>query len=354
MTVLVTGAAGFLGSHVTALLLARGRRPRALIHPTRDAAWQAPPGVDVYRADIADRAAVDSALDGVDLVFHCAARTGPWGPSAEYHRVNVGGLETMVRAAMAAGVRRFVHVSSITVHGNDVHGAADENSPLRSEPNPYSQTKVAGELLLRRMIEDEGAPVTIVRPGWIYGPGDMASFGRFATMIANGQMIVIGAGRNHVPLAYVGDVAEGMLLAGQAEQAAGRAYLLLNDESVTQREFLAAIAAELGVAPPTRKLPYRAAVLAAGVAETVWKLAGKEQAPPVMRYGLQLLGGENRFSIARARHELGFSPAIGYAEGVRRGIAWYRDARAGAGRADGIGGGNSASGGDTARSEVLT
>jgi nucleoside-diphosphate-sugar epimerase len=335
MTDLVTGAAGFLGSHLTALLLARGRQPRALIHPVRDAGWEALPGVDVHRADIADGAAVASAMAGVDCVFHCAARTGPWGPPAEYRRVNVAGLESMVRAAMAAGVRRFVHVSSITVHGNDVHGAADEESPLRCEPNPYSQSKVAGELLLRRMIKDEAAPVTIVRPGWIYGPGDTASFGRFATMITNGQMIVVGAGQNHIPLAYVDDVAEGMLLAGQAWQAASRVYLLLNDEPVTQREFLAAIAAELGVAPPARRIPYRVGLIAGGVAETTWKLTGREQAPPVMRYGLRLLGGENRFSIGRARCELGFSPAIGYAEGVRRGIAWYREARAGARQDDG-------------------
>jgi nucleoside-diphosphate-sugar epimerase len=329
MTSLVTGAAGFLGSHLTTLLAARGGRTRALVQPARDAGWQAPGGVEVYHADIADKSAIVPALDGVDTVYHCAALTGPWGPRAEYHRVNVDGLETVVRAAMAAGVRRFVHVSSITVHGNDVHGAADEDAPLRSEPNPYSQTKVAGELLLRRMIRDEGAPVTVVRPGWIYGPGDTASFGRFAAMIASRQMIVVGAGRNHVPLAYVGDVAEGMLLASQAERAAGRAYLLLNDEPVTQGEFLAAIAAELGTAPPSRAIPYRAGVLAGGVAESVWKLARRKQAPPVMRYGLQLLGGENRFSIARARQELGFSPATGYVEGVRRGIAWYRQARPG-------------------------
>jgi len=330
MTSLVTGAAGFLGSHLTTLLAARGGQTRALVHPTRDAGWQAPGGVEVYHADIADKSAVAPALDGVDTVFHCAALTGPWGPPAEYHRVNVAGLETMVRAAMAARVRRFVHVSSITVHGNDVRGAADEDAPLRAEPNPYSRTKVAGELLLGRMIADEGAPVTIVRPGWIYGPGDAASLGRFATMIASRQMIVVGTGRNHVPLAYVGDVAAGMLLASSAERAAGRAYLLLNDEPVTQGEFLAAIAAELGTAPPSRSIPYRAGVLAGGAAETVWKLARRKQAPPVMRYGLQLLGGENRFSIARARHELGFSPAISYTEGVRRAIAWYREARLGA------------------------
>lgn len=328
MTILVTGAAGFLGSQLTALLLARGERPRALIHPSYDKGWRAPAGVDVYAADIGDRAAIEPALDGVDRVLHCAARTGPWGPPAEYQRVNVRGLETMVRAAMAAGVRRFVHVSSITVHGNDVRGEADEDSPLRVELNPYSRSKVAGERLLWRLMSEEGAPVTIVRPGWIYGPGDTASFARFATMIDKGTMIVVGSGRNHVPLAYVTDVAEGMLAAAAADDAVGRAYLLLNDEPVTQLEFLTAIARELGAGLPTRQISYRVGLLAGGVAETVWKLAGREQAPPVMRYGLQLLGGENRFSIARARRELGFSPAVGFGEGVRRGVAWYREAQA--------------------------
>lgn len=309
------------------MLTARGERPRALVHPAYDSGWQAPAGVDVYRADVADRAAIEPALEGVDHVFHCAASTGPWGPPAEYERVNVRGLEAMVRAAMAAGVRRVIHVSSITVHGNDVRGEADEESPLRAEPNPYSRSKVAGERLLRRMISDEGAPVTIVRPGWIYGPGDAASFGRFAAKIDHGTMVVVGSGRNHVPLAYVTDVAEGMLAAAAADHAIGRTYLLLNDEPVTQLAFLTAIAAELGARPPSRRIPYRAGVAAGGIAEAVWKLAGRQQAPPVMRYGLQLLGGENRFSIARARRELGFSPAVGFAEGARRGVAWYRETR---------------------------
>ena len=250
MTILVTGAAGLLGGQLTELLIARGTRPRALVHPRYDAGWRAPAGADGYAADIADRAAIEAALVGVDCVIHCAARTGPWGSAAEYDRVNVAGLETMVRAAMAAGVRRFVHVSSITVHGNDVRGAADEDSPLHTEPNPYSRSKVAGERLLHRMIRDEGAPVTIVRPGWIYGPGDTASFGRFAQLIDEGRMIVVGTGRNRLPLVYVRDAAEGLLLAAGTEQSPGRTYLLVNDEPVTQRQFLDAIAAELNAPPP--------------------------------------------------------------------------------------------------------
>jgi nucleoside-diphosphate-sugar epimerase len=325
MTVLVTGAAGLLGSHVTSLLITRGPRPRALIRPGDDASWLARAGADVFTADISDRAAIAPALAGVDCVIHCAARTGPWGPAPEYDRTNVRGLETIVRAAMAVDVRRFVHVSSITVHGNNVRGEADENSPLRSEPNPYSRSKVAGERLLQRMIRDEGARVTIVRPGWIYGPGDTASFARIARMIEQGRMLVIGSGDNHLPLIYVRDAAEGALLAGAAGPAEGRSYLLVNDEPVTQRDFIGAVAARLGAPVPTRRIPYGMAVMLGAVSETVARLARRRQPPPVMRYGLQLLGGENRFATGRARDELGFSPMTGFADGVKESVDWYRD-----------------------------
>jgi 2-alkyl-3-oxoalkanoate reductase len=335
MTVLVTGATGFLGSHLTELLLAAGERPRVLVRPGEAVGASAGEVVDVFRGDVGDRAALDIALRGVDRVLHCAARCGPWGPPAEYESTNVRGLEALVRAALAAGVQRLVHVSSITVHGNDVGGAADESAPLREEPNPYSRSKVAGERLLERMIRDEGAPVTIVRPGWIYGPRDRASFARFARMIENGQMMVVGGGENHLPLIYVSDAARGVLLASEAAQAVGRSYLLVNDQPVTQREFIGAIAAELGAPAPTRHIPYQLGLMLGAAAEQLGHLSRRRQAPPVMRYGMQLLGGENRFSITRARRELGFAPLVDLAEGVRRSVDWYR-ATSGATRAAGV------------------
>jgi nucleoside-diphosphate-sugar epimerase len=324
MTVLVTGAAGFLGSHLTELLLDRGERPRALVRPGEDLETLANLGIDIHVGDIGDRAAVEGALSGVDRVLNCAARTGPWGRAAEYEQTNVTGLETLVRAANEAGVRRVVHVSSITVHGNDVRGTADESAPRLVEPNPYSQTKVAGERLLERMFRSEGAPVTVVRPGWIYGPRDAASFARLARKIETGQMIMVGGGDNQLPLIYVTDVAHGVLLASEAHQAVGRTYLLVNDEPVTQRDFIEAIAAELGVPPTHRRIPYKLALALGGAAETVWRVARRPEPPPVMRYGLQLLGGENRFDIKRARRELGFVPEVDLAQGVKRSIEWYR------------------------------
>ena len=323
MTALVTGATGFLGSHVVDLLVARGERVRALVRPDEHAERLTALGVDVRRGDLGDRQSLDAATHGVERVLHCAAQTGPWGPEDAYLRANVWGLQALVEASLAAGVQRFTHVSSITVHGNDVHGTADETAPLRVEPNPYSRSKVAGEHLLANLVREKGAPITIVRPGWIYGPRDMASFGRFATMIRDGKMVIIGSGANHIPLIHVRDVAEGVILASTAPGAVGSAYLLVNDERVTQRDYLTAIANELGAPAPTRHIPYRIALGLGATSEAVGRLARGKQ-PPLMRYGLQLLGGENRFVITRARQELGFTPHVTLNEGVRESVAWYR------------------------------
>jgi nucleoside-diphosphate-sugar epimerase len=323
MKMLVTGAAGLLGGHLADRLVEGGERVRIFARPGEDVTRLEQQGAEVCCGDLGDRASLEAAVRGVDRVLHCAARTGPWGPEAEYEVANVLGLKALVEAATAAGVQRIVHVSSITVHGNDIGGAADETAPLRVEPNPYSRTKVAGEQLLASLIQ-QGAPVTIVRPGWIYGQRDAASFARFAAMISAGKMVVIGSGQNHIPLIHVHDVAEGMILASEAPNALGRAYLLVNDEPVTQRDYLSAIAVELGARPLTRHIPYRLALALGATAELAGHLTHRQQPPPLMRYGLQLLGGENRFIIHRARQELGFTPKVNLAEGVRQSVAWYR------------------------------
>jgi len=324
MTTLVTGATGLLGSHLVDLLIERGEPVRALARPGEDVTRLREQGVDIRWGDLGNRASLEDAVLGAIRVLNCAARTGPWGPEAEYEAANVRGLRDLIELAAAAGVRRLVHVSSITVHGNDVGGATDESAPLRVEPNPYSRTKVAGERLVETLVRERSAPVVVVRPGWIYGPRDTASFARFAEMIEQGRMVVIGSGNNTIPLVYVRDVAQGILLASEAPGAVGRAYLLVNDERVAQYAYLGEIAKHLGVMPPTRHIPYHLAVTLGATAESVYRLARRTSAPPLMRYGVQLWGGDNRFVIRRACEELGFVPQVSMRDGVERAIAWYR------------------------------
>ncbi len=324
MNVLVTGAAGFLGSHVAELAMDRGDSVRVFVRPDEDVARLAEGGAEVVRGDLTDPGSIEAAVDGVQCVLHSAARMGPWGSGAEHEAVNVRGTESLLEAALAAGIERFVHVSSIDVHGLVVGRGVDETAPYSNERDPYSRSKIAGEQVVQRLIREKGAPATIVRPGLLYGPRDSNSFARFARLVEQGKMVIIGSGSNRLPLIYVEDVARGVLLAADAPGAVGRAYLLVNDEPVTQRDYFDAIARELGVPAPKRHVPYRAAITLAAASELVGHLTRSEKPPPLMRFGLKQVGGENGFVITRARSELGFVPQVDLADGIRRAIEWYR------------------------------
>jgi nucleoside-diphosphate-sugar epimerase len=323
---LVTGA-GLLGSHLAELALKRGDAVRILVRPNEDVSWLAREGAEVCRGNLADRTSLEGAVAGIDLVLHCAARMGPWGPWAEYEMVNVRGPKVLAEVALAAGVRRMVHVSSIDVHGLVVGEGVDETAPFGTELDPYCRSKRGGDLEIQRLITDTRAPITIVRPGLIYGPRDTNSFGRFARLVEQRKMVIIGSGNNHLPLIYVTDVARGILLAAGADQAIGRIYLLVNEEPVTQFDYFNTIAKELGVPPPQWHVPYQLALALGGTSELLGHLTGRKQPPPLMRFGLKQVAGENRFVTARARQELGFSPQVNLAQGVREGIAWYRTKR---------------------------
>jgi len=141
--VLVTGAAGFVGGHLVEMLAERGDDVRALVQPGQDTSClQALPGVEIMHGDLTDATSLKCAVQGVQRVYHIAAKTGPWGLEEDYKAVNVQGLASLVFAAMNAGVQRIVHTSSITVYGHHLHGIVAEDYPYHVENNPYSRTKL--------------------------------------------------------------------------------------------------------------------------------------------------------------------------------------------------------------------
>jgi nucleoside-diphosphate-sugar epimerase len=331
--VLVTGAAGFLGGHLVDMLVERGDEVRAMALPKEDTRrLRLLPRVEVVHGDMTNPQSLKDAVQRVQRVYHVAAKTGPWGPENAYWAVNVRGLADLIHAAMDAGVERIVHTSSIIVYGFPLHGIVTEDAPFQAMDNPYSRTKIAGEKLIADLVKDEGAPVVIVRPGWIYGPRDTASFGRFAALVESGKGFFVGPGRNIVPVVYVRDVAQGLIKAGDAgDHVIGRAYTLADDHRVTQAEYLNAIADALNVPHISRRIPYGPVYAAARAAELVWQAAGRRNAapPPVTTYGIMLVGSEQIFSIGRARQELGYAPQYDIARGIGEGIQWYLQARHG-------------------------
>jgi len=323
MRVLVTGATGFVGRHLIPALQRRGHSVRGLVQPASRAEGLEADGVQAFSGDVRDPAALAAAMQGVDAVIHLAAAIGVKYPMDYYVAVNVKGTANVCHAALAAGARRLVHVSSTSVYRQGVGSPVTEDAPLAPMPDPYPVTKAAGDRLVQKMMRHDHLPACIVRAGTIYGPGDGLNFGRIADRLLARRAIVVGRGTNAVPFTYVADVVDGLVLALEHPRAAARIYNIADDRPPTQEEVLQAIAGEVGAVPPRLHVPYSVLYGLACVAEAVAAIT-RSTHPAVTRFGLALYGADNRIAIARARRELGYEPRVPLQDGVRLTAAWYR------------------------------
>jgi nucleoside-diphosphate-sugar epimerase len=323
-TILVTGGNGFVGRHVVSALQDRGDGVRVLAVPGEDASWLRQRGVAVYHGDIRVPESLTQPVHGADAVLHLAAMMDVWRPIEDYWAVNVTGTENIGQAALAAGVRRFVHMSSSSVYGVALGRPADESFPLAPFPDPYPITKAAGDRVVQRMIAEHHLPAVIIRPDQVFGPGDRLHFVRMADRLRSGRGIVVGSGDNAMPFVYITDVVRGLLLALEHDHAIGHAYNITNDHPLTQQQLLNAIASGIGVSPPRFHIPYRALYATGYLAERLAMVTPSRSRPPITRLGVAFFGTDNRYAIHKARHELGYSPQVDLRDGVRITATWYR------------------------------
>jgi nucleoside-diphosphate-sugar epimerase len=323
MEILITGGNGLLGRHLVRALQDRGDSVRVLVLPGEDASWLEERGVTVHLGDVRHAETLTAPMDGVEAVLHLAGMMGVWRPMADYHAVNVTGTANVCRAALIEAAR-VVHVSSWTVYGMALGQPVPEEHPLTPFSEPYAMTKAGGDLVVQRMIAEEGLPAVIVRPGTFFGPGDHLHFGRMADRVSAGRGVIVGSGDNALPFVYVTDVVQGLLLALEHEHALGQAYNITNDRPLTQTQFLHAIAREVGASPPRFHAPYYALYAAGYAAEVLGRLRRSQRQPVVTRLGVKLFGTDNRHAVDKARRELGYRPEVSLEEGVRRAAAWYR------------------------------
>jgi dihydroflavonol-4-reductase len=321
--VLVTGATGFTGGHLARSLAARGDAVRALVRDVAQAAGLAAAGVELVPGDLRDRAAVERATAGAEVVYHIAAIYRQAGlRDEEYRAVNAGAVRTVIEAAAKGGARRVVHCSTVGVHGDVEHPPADEDAPI----NPgdiYQETKLEGEHVARQAASDTGVEVVIARPTGIYGPGDRRLLKLFKG-VARRRFVILGDGRIYYHLTYIDDLIEGFRLCATVPAAARRTYILAGEEVTTLNELTALIAEEAHVPPPRLHLPVWPFSAAGALCEAICAPLGIE--PPIYRRRVDFFTKSRAFDISRARAELGYAPKIGLREGARRTLAWYRDA----------------------------
>jgi len=332
MKSLVTGATGFIGSHIVDKLLARGHEVRAFARNPEKAATVLPPGVEIAYGDVRDAASLRRAAEGVDCVFHAAARVTDWGPWSAFQAETVQGTEHALRAAIDAGVPRFLLVSTVSVYDSAAvrSGHVTEDAPYtrdRGAGNRYGYAKMLAERAAFEAHKRGNLVVSAVRPAWVYGTRDRSLLPRMLDFLRSPTAAWVTGYDPLVGLVYVTDVADACILAATTPAAAGRAYNISTDRPYKLKEFAALVAQAAGIKPPTRSVPYPLAALAAFLSEGFARLIRAKEPPSLTRQALALLLEGNPYDISRARHDLGWEPTVGMDEGVRLMMDWAREVR---------------------------
>jgi dihydroflavonol-4-reductase len=322
MRVALTGATGYTGGHILNRLLARGDAVKALVRQGSSTPDLMASNAEIIQGSLSSRDAARRLVSDCDAVIHVAAVYRTAGhPDSYYREINVDGTRRLLEAAKDCGVRRFVHTSTVGVHGDVESPPADENAPI-SPSDVYQETKAEADAMARDFGRTSGLEVAIVRPGAIYGPGETRLLKLFKA-IARGRYAVVGSGKPHYHLVYIDDLVDGFLLALDRPEAAGETFIIAGPGSVSQDDLAREIAKVTGGRVLPFHIPAWPIQRLGDLVEAVCVPLGIE--PPIHRRRVDFWVKNRSFSIEKARRLLGYEPRVDVVEGIRRTSDWYRD-----------------------------
>ena len=319
MKCLVTGATGFTGGHLARTLVQSGHTVRALVRPGSATAELADAGVEIFEGQLTAPDDVKAAAAGCEQIYHIAAVFRTAGhPDSHYKEVNVGGTVNVLEAARHLGCERVVHCSTGGVHGHVEHPPADEH--YRFQPDDiYQRSKLEAEMAAVAAIR-RGQPVSIFRPGAIYGEGDLRFLKLFSS-IQKRRFVMIGSGKTRLHLVHVDDMVQGIMLCGSRPEALGEVFLLAGPEAPTLNEIAAIAADTMSVPRPKLHIPVWPVYAAGWFCEML--CVPLRINPPLHRRRVGFFTHHREFDISKARRLLGFAPKVSVQEGIRRTVAWY-------------------------------
>jgi len=325
--VLVTGGAGFVGSHAVDAFLERGARVRVLVRATTDRRFLPADRVTFVEGDVGDAspaaaAALARGLEGVTLVVHAAGITQARRVE-DFARVNAGGTERLARAAKAAGVARFLLVSSQAAGGPTPGTAARTERDPDTPAGAYGASKLAAERVAREVLGEGVAAPVIVRPPAVYGPRDRAFLELFR-LVRRGVVPLHRADRQWVSIVHARDVARALVLAGE-RGAPGSTYYVTDGVPRTSASIVDTIARALGVSPLRLDLPAPVLAWAVGAAEAWTALTGAPARLTRERLA-DWIAPRWTVSDEAARRDLGYAETVEFRKGIEETTAWYRTA----------------------------
>ncbi len=326
-TALLTGGTGLIGSHTAALFREMGWRVRALIRPSSDAAFLEELGCEFVLADLTDPEAVSGAADGCEVVVHAAAQLGKPASMDRHVEVNVEGTRRILKEAIDAGARRFVHISSVAAYGAPFDPSTlplDEETPLDDpipEEDHYSLTKRMAEEVVRKV--DRRIEWCILRPDMVMGERDRLFTPRVSRWASRPVLTTLGTGANDLPLVYAGNVALAAWLAATQDAAAWRTYNVTDDGELNQKT-LVRIAAGRGPDAPVLPLPVPLIVAAGRIGAVIGRIIPRVRPRVLTPRRVRLFTEGDPYDDALIREELGWKPTVSTEEGWRRSVDWHR------------------------------
>jgi nucleoside-diphosphate-sugar epimerase len=326
MRYLITGATGFVGGHLAEACVRKEQTLSAIVRPNSNTRELEKLGAILYRGELNDTNLVRQAIAEADVVVHCAAKVGDWGPVDEYRRVNVEGLRVLLDACKGMALSRFIHMSSLGVYQVRHHEGTNETEPLpRTHRDGYSQSKVEAEMLANRYYHDFGVPVVILRPGFVYGPRDRTVLPRIIDNLRKGAMRYPGGGESVLNTIYVENLIDAIFLAVESDKAVGETFNLTDGERVTKRQFIETIAHAFDLPYPTRRPPLWFAWTVTWFADRLARMRGAKEAPMFNFTRLKFMGYNLDFSIQKAMDELGYRPRVKFDDAIAETLAWYKN-----------------------------
>ena len=322
MKILVTGGTGFTGKALVRRLLDEKHQVVALDYKeglkTQELReW----GAEVVIGSVTDKDVVARCMKGVEVVHHLAAAFRELNvPDTYYDEVNVGGTRNCLAAAKAAGVRKFIYCSTCGVHGNIDNPPGGEDAPIQPA-DYYQRTKYAAEPLTLEYNRN-GLPSAIIRPAAIYGPGDPERFFMIFKRVASGTFPMFGNGKTLYHPLYIDNLVDAFVLAQKPGKGEGQAYLIADEEYVAIEDLVRRVAKALGVEVKIPHYPVWPVVVAGYVCEKVCKPF--RVTPPIFPRRVDWYRQNRAFKIDKAKRDLGYRPAVGLDEGLRRTAEWYR------------------------------
>ena len=316
MTILITGATGFIGSHLTSRLLADKKRIRALVLPSEPIPADWGSHVEIFRGDIRNRRDVENAVKGVSLIFHLAAITLDTGPKELHQAVTLEGTRHIMESA-ATHQAKVVLTFSITTYGVKIQtDVLDEELEWGAPAGFYSTHKQLQEKLAREIATKQNVELVVLRPGNVYGAGSPQWVKSVIAELQHGTPTLLGGGHGNPGFVYIDNLVDALILASENPKAVGRIYNIGDGFDLSWKTYFTDLA-KMANAPKPKVIPRWLGRALAGIIEPVWyglKLKGR---PPLTYEAFNLVASDARFPITRAQTELGYQPRVTYKEAMK-------------------------------------